>query len=78
MPSPDIAYRGYILVLGEQPPMLHVHIYATEPKLPQPMPGSDAVSRPTRDAAIAEAKRIVDELLEQEADEREQDADERE
>lgn len=63
MASTDIEYRGYLLVLGENPPGMQVHIFPTKPNMPQLPPGSDFAARSTKEAAIAEAKRLVDELL---------------
>ena len=63
MASSDIEYRGYLLVLGEHPPRMQVHIYPTKSNMPQLPPGSDFAARSTKEAAIAEAKRLVDELL---------------
>lgn len=63
MASTDIEYRGYTLVLSEHPPRMQVHIYPTKPNMRLLPPGADFAARSTTEAAIAEAKRLIDELL---------------
>jgi hypothetical protein len=55
-------YRGYELQAVHNPPMWQVSAYPTSPKLRRPRP-DQVISRPTKEEAVADGQRLVDELL---------------
>jgi hypothetical protein len=58
----DIYYREYCLTIMQDPPRWDVGIYPTLPKQRKPRPAEEVASATTREAALAEAKRRVDQL----------------
>jgi hypothetical protein len=63
MKTEDLTYRDYCLTVIHYPPMWQVGIYSTRLGIPWPPEALKIVSRPTRQEAIAEARRRVDDLL---------------
>lgn len=65
MKPEDLTYSDYCLTVIHHPPMWQVSINPTRLGLPWPPAMLKIVSRPTRQEAIEEARRRVDDLLAQ-------------
>jgi hypothetical protein len=55
-------YKGYEIELVPAPPMWQAGIYPKSPDLPPPGKALARVTRPTKDGALAEARKRIDGL----------------
>jgi hypothetical protein len=55
-------YKGYEIELVQTPPMWQAGIYPKSPDLPSPSKAFAHVTRPTKDGALAEARKRIDGL----------------
>jgi hypothetical protein len=63
MEPDEISYRGYRLTVIEHTPTWQVNIHSDSFQLPEVLWADRIVSRLSKDDAVAEAKRLVDEHL---------------